>query len=141
MKSTCSIIALAALASTGACFAQSGGPYTLVKSTIDGGGQMWSTGGSYTLGGTIGQFDAGQHSGGVYTCGGGFWGGSGTTACYANCDGSTMPPVLNVADFSCFLSKFAAGNLWANCDSSTTPPVLNVADFSCFLSKFAAGCQ
>jgi hypothetical protein len=61
--------------------------------------------------------------------------------CYPNCDGSTTPPVLNVADFSCFLSKFAAGDPYANCDGSTTPPVLNVADFSCFLSSFAAGCR
>ena len=61
-------------------------------------------------------------------------------ACYANCDGSTQAPVLNVADFSCFLAKFAAGNAYANCDGSTQAPALNVADFSCFLSKFAAGC-
>jgi hypothetical protein len=61
--------------------------------------------------------------------------------CYANCDGSTTEPILNVADFSCFLSKFAAGDPYANCDGSTTPPVLNVADFSCFLGEFAAGCQ
>jgi hypothetical protein len=27
--------------------------------------------------------------------------------CYANCDASTIPPVLNVADFSCFLNQFA----------------------------------
>jgi hypothetical protein len=60
--------------------------------------------------------------------------------CYANCDGSTEPPVLNVADFSCFLSRFAAGDPWANCDGSTVPPVLNVSDFTCFLQQFAAGC-
>jgi hypothetical protein len=63
-----------------------------------------------------------------------------TTGCYANCDGSTTPPVLNVADFTCFLTKFAAGDPYANCDGSTTPPVLNVADFTCFLTKFAGGC-
>ena len=62
------------------------------------------------------------------------------TACYANCDGSTTPPVLNVLDFSCFLNRFAAGNSYANCDGSTAPPVLNVLDFSCFLNRFAAGC-
>jgi hypothetical protein len=60
--------------------------------------------------------------------------------CYANCDESTTPPVLNVADFSCFLQRFAAGDSYANCDLSTTPPVLNVADFGCFLQAFAAGC-
>ena len=61
-------------------------------------------------------------------------------ACYANCDQSTTAPVLNVADFSCFLTKFAGGDNYANCDQSTTAPVLNVADFSCFLTKFAGGC-
>ncbi len=60
--------------------------------------------------------------------------------CYANCDASTTAPVLNVLDFSCFLNKFAAGDVAANCDRSTVPPVLNVLDFSCFLNQFAAGC-
>jgi hypothetical protein len=60
--------------------------------------------------------------------------------CYANCDNSTAAPVLNVADFTCFLTRFARGNIGANCDHSTTAPLLNVADFSCFLSAFAAGC-
>jgi hypothetical protein len=60
--------------------------------------------------------------------------------CPANCDGSTTAPVLNVADFSCFLNLFASGSTAANCDCSTTVPVLNVADFSCFLNRFAGGC-
>lgn len=64
-----------------------------------------------------------------------------TGVCYANCDGSQEPPVLNVADFSCFLQRFAAGAAYANCDASTTPPVLNVADFTCYLQRFAAGCE
>ena len=60
--------------------------------------------------------------------------------CYANCDGSTTPPVVNVLDFNCFLNAFAAGSAAANCDGSTTAPVLNVLDFICFLNKAAAGC-
>jgi hypothetical protein len=60
--------------------------------------------------------------------------------CYANCDASTQAPVANVADFTCFLQKFAANDPYANCDGSTTPPVVNVADFTCFLQSFAAGC-
>jgi len=64
----------------------------------------------------------------------------GTPQCYANCDDSGIAPVLNVADFSCFLGRFAHGVRQANCDQSTTPPVLNVVDFTCFLQKFAAGC-
>ena len=27
-----------------------------------------------------------------------------------------------------------------NGDASTTPPILNIADFSCFLNAFAQGC-
>ncbi|MBL9031767.1 MAG: hypothetical protein JNM80_08675 [Phycisphaerae bacterium] len=61
-------------------------------------------------------------------------------ACPANCDASTTTPVLNVADFVCFLNRFAAGDPWANCDGSTALPVLNVNDFVCFLNKFVAGC-
>jgi hypothetical protein len=30
-------------------------------------------------------------------------------SCYANCDSSTASPVLNVADFTCFLQKYASG--------------------------------
>jgi hypothetical protein len=61
-------------------------------------------------------------------------------ACYANCDSSTTAPVLNVADFTCFLNRYASGDPYGNCDGSTAAPVLNVADFTCFLQKFAAGC-
>ena len=43
--------------------------------TIDGGGHTWSSGGTYSLGGTIGQPDAGDLAGGNYTLGGGFWEG------------------------------------------------------------------
>jgi hypothetical protein len=60
--------------------------------------------------------------------------------CYPDCDGSQLPPTLNIADFTCFLQVFAAGYPYANCDQSTTPPVLNVGDFTCFLQRFAAGC-
>jgi probable HAF family extracellular repeat protein len=66
--------------------------------------------------------------------------GGGGTPCYANCDGSTGSPVLNVADFTCFLQRFAGGAIDANCDGSTVAPMLNVGDFTCFLQRFASGC-
>ncbi len=65
---------------------------------------------------------------------------SSSGSCFANCDNSGSAPVLNVADFTCFLGKFASGDNSANCDGSVSQPVLNVADFGCFLTKFAAGC-
>jgi hypothetical protein len=48
-------------------------PYTIDWYTIDGGGGT-STGGAYSLSGTIGQPDAGMSSGGSYAVTGGFWG-------------------------------------------------------------------
>jgi hypothetical protein len=62
-------------------------------------------------------------------------------ACYANCDGSTLSPILNVADFTCFLNKFTSGDTYANCDHSTLAPALNISDFTCFLNAFGAGCS
>jgi len=47
--------------------------YSIDWSTIDGGGGT-STGGVYTVSGTIGQPDAGRMSGGNFTLDGGFWG-------------------------------------------------------------------
>src|SRR2546425_3209748 len=47
--------------------------YTIDWFTIDGGGGT-STGGVYSVSGTIGQPDAGHMSGGNYTIDGGFWG-------------------------------------------------------------------
>ncbi len=48
--------------------------YAIDWFTIDGGGGA-SSGGTYTLSGTIGQPDAGTLSGGSYTLEGGFWPG------------------------------------------------------------------
>jgi hypothetical protein len=47
--------------------------YTITRWTMDGGGGT-SSGGGYTLSGTIGQPDIGFMSGGGYTLAGGFWG-------------------------------------------------------------------
>jgi Divergent InlB B-repeat domain len=63
--------------------------YTLDWWTVDGGGATFSTGGSYSLGGTIGQPDVGTSTGGPYTLDSGFWGGS--------VDIIPLPVVLNVS--------------------------------------------
>lgn len=63
---------LALLRITSTVFAQNGGTYDLTWFTIDGGGGA-STGGVYTVSGTVGQPDAGVLSGGNFTLAGGFW--------------------------------------------------------------------
>ncbi len=67
------VIALTTSQTIAPASAQSGGGYDLTWNSIDGGGGMFSMGGPYSLGSTIGQFDAGMMSGGSYTLNGGFW--------------------------------------------------------------------
>ena len=62
--------------------------YALDWHTIDGGGGT-STGGAYSLAGTIGQPDAGTMSGGAFSLVGGFWGIAAAVL--------TPAPVLSVA--------------------------------------------
>ncbi len=70
------LVVLLSLALAIGVSAQSDGGYDLNWWTVDGGGYTWSEGSGYTLGGTVGQPDAGALSGGGYTLAGGFWGGA-----------------------------------------------------------------
>jgi hypothetical protein len=69
------LLLVLAVAILGVVSASALGGYTLNWWTVDGGGATSSTGGSYSLGGTIGQPDAGTSAGGTYALSGGFWGG------------------------------------------------------------------
>lgn len=87
--------------------------------TIDGGGFTYSTGGEFSLGGTIGQPDAGVMSGGDFSLGGGFWHGgavqnpcSGTVKGDSNCDGE-----VNFDDIDCFVSALIDKAAWEACGS------------------------
>ncbi|MHC4442833.1 MAG: hypothetical protein ACYTF1_14350 [Planctomycetota bacterium] len=73
-----SVIILLMLLAILPVMAQVGGNYDLSWNTIDGGGEMFSVGGTYSLGGTIAQYDASvlAHAGGNYVINGGFWEGA-----------------------------------------------------------------
>ncbi len=58
----------------GTAHAQSGGDYAILRSAHTGGGLLPLTGGSYRLGGSLGQHDAGLLAAGDYVLHGGFWG-------------------------------------------------------------------
>ena len=75
------------------------GPYEMSWYTIDGGGGT-SSGGSYTLTGTIGQADAGYHDEAPYELLGGFWVGG--PLC-----------IVNLKDFAAFASWW----LEVSCDA------------------------
>jgi len=72
--------------------AQTGDSYDLSWYTIDGGGGR-STGGSFTLEGTVGQPDAGTMAGGDFILAGGFW--SDWTPCW-----------VDLSDLAAFLGEW-----------------------------------
>jgi hypothetical protein len=76
------LLAFIALPGTAPAVAQPAGAYDLPWHTMDGGGHTFSTGGRYSLGGTMGQPDAGLLKGGRYTLAGGFWPGWAQAAKY-----------------------------------------------------------
>lgn len=70
----------ALLLTTGLVLAQTGHDYRLTWSSLDGGGATFSSDGQYSLGGTIGQPDAGMLTRGKYSLVSGFWGAAGLMA-------------------------------------------------------------
>jgi hypothetical protein len=75
-----------------------GGIYGPIWSSVDGGGGTFSTGGNFTMSGTMGQPDAGSMTDGSYTINGGFWGvaAPAATATPTNTPSATatMTPIL-----------------------------------------------
>jgi len=110
-------------------------PFEIMWYTIDGGGGV-STGGSYTLAGTIGQPDAASGlAGGPYTLDPGFWPGAlAAPTCGAdlNHDG-----ILDNGDIGTFIQFFLAGNLAADMNGDG---FLDNGDIGAFVQYFLAGC-
>jgi len=131
-----SIPAAIAIASASAMGGPSGGPFEITSYTIDAGGITSATGGSFDLGGTIGQPDAGgEMTGGNFSLTGGFWAGvNNAPPCPADLNGDGT---LNFFDVSAFLSAFAAHDPVADFSGDG---LFNFFDVSAFLSAFAAGC-
>jgi hypothetical protein len=107
--------------------------YALDWHTIDGGGEMRSTGGSYELSGTVGQPDAGEMSGGTYSLTGGFWFGQAP----GDCDYDGDVDLGDFADFAaCLLGP--GGGLGPDCtcfDLDDSGDV-DLADFAAFQEVF-----
>ena len=101
------LLGLVLVSAVGVAYAQD---YAIDWHTIDSGGEMWSTGGTYELSGTISQSDAGEMSGGTYSLTGGFWFGCVPGDC--DCDGDV--DLHDFTDFeACLLGP--GGGLGAGC--------------------------
>lgn len=115
-------------------------PFDLSWHTIDGGGAMFSTGGAFSLGGTIGQPDASSHAlpmtGGAFSLVGGFWVDTGS-ACFCpgdlNADGAR-----NGRDIQQFTGCLVSGGACACADVDGVPGV-TVGDISVFVADLLAG--
>ena len=90
-----------------ATHAQSGGGFDLTWSTVDGGGGT-STGGAFSLSGTIGQPDAASNptlTGGTFELTGGFWPVTQVCFCLADMNGDGKKDGRDVQQFvGCVLS-------------------------------------
>ena len=112
-----------------------GQDYDIDWFTIDGGGEMFSTGGDYTLSGTVGQPDAGEMSGGSYNLTGGFWFGQVPGDCDNDGD-------VDLDDFAGFQGCFTgAGRIQRNAACRTTFDLdddldVDIFDFSVFVRAF-----
>ena len=102
--------------------------------TIDGGGGA-STGGAFSLTGTIGQPDAGKAAGAPFDADCGFWGGAIPT-CRADYDGNGA---IEPADVSLFVSvwftSLQLGTLGGDFDGNSA---VEPADVSLFVSRWFA---
>ena len=121
---------------TGAALAQD---YEIDWHTIDGGGEMWSTGGTYELGGTIGQPDAqadgNTMSGGTYSLTGGFWA---TPPCWCLAD-LNNDGVRNGDDIQTFVNCITGDGSNCACADLETNSVLDMADVATFVNGLLTG--
>lgn len=105
--------------------------------TIDGGGAT-STGGGWSITGTIGQPDAGPAlAGGSLTLEPGFWA---ILAADRYCPADVAAPfgVLDLADINAFAGGFLTGDLIA--DLAEPCGVLDLNDINVFVTSFLTGC-
>lgn len=129
-----------------ACFAAPGrAQFEIDWSTIDGGGGT-STGGEFSLSGTVGQPDAGTMTGGIFELVGGFWAAStpaaGGVPGDLNCDGSVTVTdigafVLALTNPAGYAAQFPNCNI-QNADTNNDGAV-TVSDIGPFVSLLTGG--
>lgn len=111
-----------------------GADYSLPRWTIDGGGDMFCTGGSFELSGTIGQPDAGYLSGGSFQLTGGFW----PCFLHGDLDGDSD---VDLADLAQLLSNYGitSGAVYEDGDLDGDGDV-DLADLAALLAVYGTTC-
>lgn len=120
--------------------ASQGQSFDLSWTTVDGGGAMFSTGGIYQVGATIGQPDAGVASGGVFQITGGFWAGAASNPCDLPGDLDRDRDV-DLTDLATLLSNFGVGGGASSAMGDTDGDGdVDLTDLASLLSNFGANC-
>jgi hypothetical protein len=113
--------------------------FTITRNTVDGGGVMNSTGGNFSLGGTIGQHDAGPESGplasGTYSLVGGFWPVTQVCACLGDMNGDGQK---NGQDVQLFVQCQLVGGTCSCADVDTVNGV-TIDDVEIFVADLLTG--
>ena len=133
-KLTLGIVALLATTSVAA------DDFSLDWWTIDGGGEMWTTGGDFELSGTIGQPDAGAiMTGGDFELIGGFWAGAAEDEfCFGDLDGDND---IDLADLAQLLGNYGtpSGAVYEDGDLDADGDV-DLADLAGMLAAYGTSC-
>ncbi len=130
-QTTLKVLLALSVVSIGTTFAQD---YTIDWHTIDGGGEMFSTGDDFELGGTMGQADAGPMSGDDYVLTGGFWA---TPPCWCLAD-LNNDGWRNGEDIQTFVDCVLGGGPGCACADLEIDGRLNMADVTAFVSDLLA---
>jgi hypothetical protein len=108
--------------------------------SVDGGGEMWTTGGDFELSGTIGQPDAGTTmTGGDFELAGGFWaGGVEDEFCFGDLDGDLD---IDLADLAQLLANYGtpSGAFYEDGDLDGDGDV-DLADLAGLLAVYGTTC-
>ena len=109
--------------------------------TIDGGGAMFTTGGDFTLSGTIGQPDASTTvmTGGDFELAGGFWAGAAEDEfCYGDLDGDND---IDLADLAQLLGNYGtpSGAVYEDGDLDADGDV-DLSDLAALLGVYGDVC-
>jgi hypothetical protein len=134
IKLTLSVIALFAAVTVAA------DDFSLDWWTVDGGGEMRTTGGDFELSGTVGQPDAGATmAGGDFELAGGFWAGVGEEEfCYGDLDGDND---IDLADLAQLLGNYGtpSGAVYEDGDLDADGDV-DLADLAGLLGVYGTTC-
>jgi len=110
--------------------------FELAWYTIDGGGGMFNSGGSFELGGTVGQPDATTAvlSGGPFQLSGGFWAAAAAAPCLGDLNGDGQRDLADLAILLAAYGVSTEGDIDGDGDT-------DLADLAIVLANYGLACE